>query len=127
MYGIRLSTTNTVSNTEAMTVFSETDTLIDCMLKVLLRRTKPSNDSFLRVIQKTGQCLLKYSNLYGTQFTSFYDSSTLHSISTNNFDIDLLILCGDIQSNPGPKKLQRQQESRAAARKPRDAASILFG
>ena len=114
-YGICLSTTNKVSNTEAMTVFSKTDTLIDCMLKVLLRRTQPSNDSFLRVIQKTGKCLLKYSNLYGTLFTSCLDSSRLHSISTNNFDVDLLILCGDVESNPGPKKSRGQKQRTPAA------------
>ena len=29
--------------------------------------------------------------------------SALHSISTNEFDIDLLLLCGDVESNPGPR------------------------
>ena len=31
------------------------------------------------------------------------DRSALRSICTNDFDTDLLLLCGDIESNPGPR------------------------
>jgi len=114
-YGVSLCTTNRVDNTESMKVFSNNDSLIDCMLKVLLCKTRPCNDTFTRVIYKTGKHLLKCSNVYGRQFISVIDSNSLHTISTNNFDIDLLLLCGDIESNPGPSNSRRQKQHTAAS------------
>ena len=114
-YGVGLCTTNRVDNTECMTVFTDNDSLIDCMLKVLLCKTRPSDETFTRVIHKTGKHLLKYSNLYGRRFTSVIDSSSLHNISTNNFDIDLLLLCGDIETNPGPTNSRGQKQHTSAA------------
>jgi len=107
-YGIRLSTANT-ANTETMTEFRNTDNLIDCMLKVLLSNTRPSNVTFMRVIDKTGKYLVKYSNLYGKHFPSVIDNTRLHDISVNNFDIDLLLLCGDVELNPGPRSLDHKR------------------
>ena len=42
-YGIGLCTMSRLGNIESMTVFSNNDSLIDCMLKILLCKTRPCN------------------------------------------------------------------------------------
>jgi len=97
-----------VTETTVGLTFTDTDTLINCMLKMLLRKTRPSNETSMRIIHKTGIHLLKFNTLYGTHFTSCIDTTILSNILINKFDCDLLLLCGDIESNPGPRQSTNQ-------------------
>jgi len=112
-YGISISRISTVNVTETMTMLNSSDTLINCVLKLLLSKTKPSDATLMRVIQNTGQYLLEYNNLYGAYFTAFIDQSALSNMSVNNFDIDLLLLCGDVESNPGPPPKSTQSKDQS--------------
>ena len=107
-YGINVSRTNRPLVTETTTTFTDTDSLINCMLKMLLRKTRPSNETSMRIIHKTGIHLLKFNTLYGTHFTSCIDTTILSNILINKFDCDLLLLCGDIESNPSPRQSTNQ-------------------
>jgi len=97
-----------VTETTVGLTFTDTDTLINCMLKMLLRKTRPSNETSMRIIHKTGIHLLKFNTLYGTHFTSCIDTTILSNILINKFDCDLLLLCGDIESNPSPRQSTNQ-------------------
>ena len=89
--------------------------LLGYLLKLLLGKSCPSLVTFERVIQLTGKCLCGYQELYGDRFnehvdvTRAFNKSTdylydIKNIPKNYFDIKLLLLCGDIESNPGPRR-----------------------
>ena len=107
-YGIR--TTNALNVTETMITLNNSDSLLNCALKLLLIKTQPCDATFLRVIHQSGNYLLKYNTLYGAYFMSSIDKNALSNICANKFDIDLLLLCGDVESNPGPPRKSRQRK-----------------
>ena len=100
-YGINIRRTNTVNVTETITTLNNSDTLLNCALKLLLIKTQPSDATFVRVIHESGKYHLNYNTLYGAYFMSSIDKNALSNICVNKFDIDLLLLCGDVESNPG--------------------------
>ena len=102
-YGIKVSDKNK-SRSNATEMIQNYGSLIDYILNVLLSKTRPSNATFMRLSQLTGPQLLSFNALYKTDFISYIDKITVNDISRNNFDIELLILCGDIETNPGPKR-----------------------
>ena len=101
-YGIKVSDKDK-SRSNATEMIQNYGSLIDYILNVLLSKTRPSNATFMRLSQLTEQ-LLSFNALYKTDFISYIDKITVNDISRNNFDIELLILCGDIETNPGPKR-----------------------
>ena len=74
------------------------------VLELLLNKTRPSNITLMRLYKETNPCLLRYNALYGDNFKAHIKENYVDHISRNNFDIFLLLLCGDIESKPGPKK-----------------------
>ena len=102
-YGVKVSDKNK-SRSNATEVKQNYGSLIEYILNVLLSKTRPANVTFMRLSQVTGQQLLSFNASYQTDFILYIDKITVNDISRNNFDIDLLILCGDIETNPGPKR-----------------------
>ena len=102
-YGIKVSDKHK-SRSNATEMIQNYGSLIDYILNILLSKTRPCNATFMRLSQFTGLQLLNFNALYKTEFISYIDKITVNDISRNNFDIELLILCGDIETNPGPKR-----------------------
>ena len=137
-YGVKCNTTSDLNSNE---VPSQTGSFLPgslnrCIIEILLKKSKPSVVTFLRLSEKTGNLLSMYNSLYGTDFMDIATQTyqTIHSgkirckefhtvrkmlkcgsdlslpllisgTSRNNFDLILLLLCGDIETNPGPSNL----------------------
>ena len=93
-----------------MITVNNSDTLLNCTLKLLLIKTQPSDATFVHVIHESGKYHLNYNTLYGAYFMSSIDKNALSNICVNKFDIDLLLLCGDVESNLGPPRKSRQRK-----------------
>ena len=91
-----------ISTSKPIEMMDNSGNLIDYLLNFLLRNTRPSYFTFIRVCSQTGQHLSNYNDTYGARFSCHLDDTTFNSMWRNSFDIDLLILCGDIETNPGP-------------------------
>ena len=100
-YGVKISDGVKSFQTE---VSSQPGNLLNFILKLLLNKTRPSNATFLRIYKETGAWLLNYDALFGDRFEIHVKENEVDRLSRNNFDIYLLLLCGDIEKNPGPKR-----------------------
>ena len=93
-----------ISTSKPVEMMDNSGNLMDYLLNFLLRNTRPSYFTFIRVCSQTGQHLSNYNDTYGARFSCHLNDTTFNSMSRNSFDIDLLILCGDIETNPGPRR-----------------------
>ena len=101
-YGVKISATYEANGDHA--TCANAGNLIHYILIFLLNTTRPSNETFSRVCTQTGMQLTHYNDVYGEYFISYITRGLIINLSRNYFDEQLLLLCGDIETNPGPRK-----------------------
>ena len=101
-YGVKISATYEANGDHA--TCANAGNLIHYILIFLLNTTRPSNETFSCVCTQTGMQLTHYNDVYGEYFISYITRGLIINLSQNYFDEQFLLLCGDIETNPGPRK-----------------------